>query len=41
MSIDFVLVMLCSAGLFKEPVMPFKFARIALVMLGLVVGSQG
>jgi multidrug transporter EmrE-like cation transporter len=41
MSIAFVLVMLCSAWFFSEPITPYKVAGIALVVLGLVVGSQG
>ncbi len=41
MSLAFVLVMLCSAWFFSEPITPMKVAGIALVVLGLVVGSQG
>ena len=41
MSLAFVFVMLCSAWFFNEPITAFKVAGIALVVLGLVVGSQG
>ena len=41
MSLAFVLVMLCSAWFFSEPLTLLKVAGIALVVLGLVVGSQG
>ena len=41
MSLAFILVMLCSAWFFSEPITPMKVAGIALVVLGLVVGSQG
>ena len=41
MSLAFVLVMLCSAWFFNEPITPMKIAGILLVVLGIVVGSQG
>ena len=41
MSLAFVLVMLCSGWFFSEPITPMKIAGVALVVLGLVVGSQG
>jgi len=41
MSLAFVLVMVCSALFFGETVTPIKVAGVVLVMLGLVVGSQG
>jgi len=41
MSLAFILVMVCSAWFFNEPVTPLKVAGIALVVLGLAVGSQG
>jgi multidrug transporter EmrE-like cation transporter len=41
MSLAFVLVMLASAWFFGEPVTPLKVAGIALVVLGIAVGSQG
>ncbi len=41
MSLAFVLVMVCSAWFFSEPITPLKVAGIALVVLGIVIGSQG
>lgn len=41
MSLAFVLVMVCSALFFSEPITPFKIIGIALVVLGIVIGSQG
>ena len=41
MSLAFVLVMLASAFFFSEPITPLKVTGIALVVLGIVVGSQG
>ena len=41
MSLAFVLVMLASALFFSEPITPFKITCITLVVLGIVVGSQG
>jgi drug/metabolite transporter (DMT)-like permease len=41
MSLAFVLVMVCSAWFFSEPITPLKVAGIALVALGIVIGSQG
>lgn len=41
MSLAFVLVMVASAVFFNEPITPLKIAGISLVILGLVVGSQG
>lgn len=40
-SLAFVLVMLASALVFHEPVTGPKIAGIALICLGIVVGSQG
>ncbi len=41
MSLNFVLVLGLSVWLFQEPVSVAKVAGIALVMLGIIVGSQG
>ena len=41
MSLAFVLVMVCSAGFFNEPLTLLKVTGITLVVLGIVVGSQG
>lgn len=41
MSLAFVLVMVFSALFFYEPITPLKATGIALVVLGIVVGSQG
>jgi len=41
MSLAFVLVMLCSAWFFSEPITPLKVTGIVLVVLGLAIGSQG
>lgn len=41
MSLAFVLIMVASAVFFSEPITPLKIGGIALVILGLVVGSQG
>lgn len=41
MSLAFILVMVCSAWFFSEPITPLKVTGIALVVLGIVVGSQG
>jgi len=41
MSLAFVLVMVCSALFFSEPITPLKVAGISLVVLGIVIGSQG
>lgn len=41
MSLAFVLVMALSGLFFHEPITPAKVAGIVLIVLGLVVGSQG
>ena len=41
MSLAFILVILFSALLFDEPITTAKIIGVALVMLGLAVGSQG
>ena len=41
MSLAFILVMVCSAWFFSEPITPLKITGIVLVVLGIVVGSQG
>lgn len=41
MSLAFVLVMVASAVFFDEPITALKIAGILLVILGLIVGSQG
>ena len=41
MSLAFVLVLLCSALFFSEPITPLKVTGITLVVLGIVIGSQG
>jgi multidrug transporter EmrE-like cation transporter len=41
MSLAFVLVMIASAFFFGESITPLKATGIALVVLGLVVGSHG
>lgn len=41
MSLAFVLIMIASAVFFNEPITPLKIAGISLVILGLIVGSQG
>lgn len=41
MGLTFVLVLLASGYFFNEPVTAVKVAGVALVVLGLVVGSQG
>ncbi len=40
-SLAFVLVVLCSAWLFNEPLTMTKLAGLALVCAGIVIGSQG
>ena len=40
-SFAFVLVVLCSAWLFNEPLTMTKLAGLALVCAGIVIGSQG
>jgi multidrug transporter EmrE-like cation transporter len=40
-SLAFVLVVLCSAWLFHEPLNMTKLAGLALICIGIVVGSQG
>ncbi|TXT25929.1 MAG: hypothetical protein FD134_804 [Gallionellaceae bacterium] len=41
MSLAFVLVMVASAIFFNEPVTPLKISGILLIVLGIIVGSQG
>lgn len=41
MSLAFVLVMVCSALVFNEPITALKVTGVALVVLGIVIGSQG
>jgi len=41
MSLAFVLVMVASGFFFNEPISPLKVTGILLVILGLIVGSQG
>lgn len=41
MSLAFVLIMVASGVFFNEPITPLKIVGISLVILGLVVGSQG
>jgi len=41
MSLAFVLVMVASAFFFDEPVTGLKIAGIALICIGIIVGSQG
>ena len=41
MSFAFVLVMVCSALIFSEPITSLKIVGISLVVLGIVIGSQG
>jgi len=40
-SLAFVLVVLCSAWLFNEPLTMTKITGLALVCAGIVIGSQG
>lgn len=40
-SLAFVLVLFASGWFFDEPVTPLKLAGVALVILGIAVGSQG
>jgi drug/metabolite transporter (DMT)-like permease len=40
-SLAFVLVLIASGLFFQEPITPLKIAGTALIMLGIVVGSQG
>lgn len=41
MGLTFVVVLLASGYFFNEPVTTLKIAGVALIVLGLVVGSQG
>lgn len=41
MSLAFVLVMVFSALVFNEPITALKVTGVALVVLGIVIGSQG
>ena len=41
MSLAFVLVMVCSAFIFHEAITLLKVTGITLVVLGIVIGSQG
>ena len=40
-SLAFVLVVLCSAWLFHEPLTVSKMAGLALIVAGIAIGSQG
>ena len=40
-SLAFVLVVLCSAWLFNEPLNMTKLAGLALICIGIAIGSQG
>ena len=40
MSLNFVLVLLGAAWLFNEPITPGKIAGVALIVLGVLVGSR-
>ena len=40
-SLAFVLVVLCSAWIFHEPLTVPKMAGLALIVAGIVIGSQG
>jgi len=40
-SLAFVLVVLCSAWLFNEPLTMTRLAGLALICIGIVIGSQG
>ncbi|MDE2310814.1 MAG: EamA family transporter [Betaproteobacteria bacterium] len=41
MSLAFVLILIASGVFFHEPITPLKVIGISLVILGLIVGSQG
>ena len=41
MSLAFVLVLMASGVIFHEPITPLKIAGILLIVLGIIVGSQG
>ena len=41
MSLAFVLVLMASGLFFQEAITPLKIAGIALIILGIIVGSQG
>ena len=41
MSLAFVLILMASGFFFHEPVTPLKIAGIVLIVLGIIVGSQG
>ena len=41
MSLNFVLVLLLSAVFFNETITLLKVAGLALIILGIIVGSQG
>jgi multidrug transporter EmrE-like cation transporter len=41
MSLSFVLVLVLSALVFHEPVNSWKIAGLALITIGIIVGSQG
>jgi multidrug transporter EmrE-like cation transporter len=40
-SLSFVIILLLSALLFHEPVTPLKLIGLALIVIGIIVGSQG
>jgi multidrug transporter EmrE-like cation transporter len=41
MSLAFVLVLLCSGFFFHEAITAYKVAGLALIIAGIVIGSQG
>jgi multidrug transporter EmrE-like cation transporter len=41
MSLSFVLVIVCSGIFFHEPITTLKLLGVALIVLGIIVGSQG
>ncbi len=41
MSLAFVLILMASGLFFHEPITPLKIAGIMLIVLGIIVGSQG
>ena len=41
MSLAFVLILMASGLFFHEPITPLKIAGIVLIVLGIIVGSQG
>ena len=41
MSLSFVLVIILSAVVFREPITVYKIIGMALIVVGIIVGSQG